>query len=123
MTLLTQQILDHRASCPICRDDAPEIEIAVGAIQTAVAEMFGLSVVELRGKQGTKAVAVPRQIAMYLTRLYTDASFLEIGREFGETPHTTVAHSIATVDKKRRTDPKLALAITKLLEVVSIRDR
>ena len=121
MTLLTQQMLDHRATCPICKHDVSDSKVAIEAIQSAVSEMFGLSVAELKSKNSTRAVAVPRQIAVYLAKLFTDTSIPEIGRQFGDMPHATVAHLIALVDQQRRTDPKLASTLNKLLEAVSNR--
>jgi chromosomal replication initiation ATPase DnaA len=118
MALLTQRMLDHRVSCSICKNEVPAREIAIEAILSAVAEMFGLSVAELKGKNSTRAVALPRQIAMYLAKLVTDASLPEIGRDFGGKHHTTVAHSIAKIHEQRRADPNLASVLTTLLEAV-----
>jgi chromosomal replication initiator protein len=112
-------MLEHSMSPPTCKNQVPNKEIIIEAIQSAVAEMFGLSVAELKGKDTTRAVAVPRQIAMYVAKLVTGASLPEIGREFGGKHHTTVAHSIAKVGQDRRTDPALASVVTKLLEAVS----
>jgi chromosomal replication initiator protein len=112
-------MLVHSTGRPTCKNQVPNKEIVIEAIQRAVAEMFGLSLAELKGKDSTRAVAVPRQIAIYLAKLVTDASLPEIGREFGGKHHTTVAHSIAKVDQQRRTNPMLASVVSNLLEAVS----
>jgi chromosomal replication initiator protein len=95
--------------------------VTIEAIQLAVAGLFGMSVAELKGSNSTRAVVMPRQIAMYLAKYMTDASLPEIGREFGGKHHTTVMHSIAKIDELRRTDAALNKAIEKLLESVKQR--
>jgi chromosomal replication initiator protein len=96
-------------------------ESTINSIQEAVAHLFNLSVEELRQDSSRRAVAVPRQIAMYLTKQMTDASLSEIGRHFGGKHHTTVMHSIAKVHELRRSDPALDHAVSKLL--ASLTDR
>jgi chromosomal replication initiator protein len=89
--------------------------VTIEAIQLAVAELFGMSVAELKESNSTRAVVIPRQIAMYLAKQLTEASLPEIGREFSGKHHTTVMHSIAKIDEQRRTDAALNKAIEKLL--------
>jgi chromosomal replication initiator protein len=96
-------------------------ESTINSIQEAVAHLFNLSVEELRQDSSRRAIAVPRQIAMYLTKQMTDASLSEIGRHFGGKHHTTVMHSIAKVHELRRTDAALDHAVSKLL--ASLTDR
>jgi chromosomal replication initiator protein len=95
--------------------DAEVRGTTIEAIQQAVADMFGLSIEDLRTERRSRDVAVPRQIAMYLVKLMTDASLSEIGREFGGKHHTTVMHSIAKVHELRRSDAALDHTIRKLL--------
>jgi chromosomal replication initiator protein len=78
--------------------------VTIETIQLAVAEFFRISVAELKENDTTRAVVIPRQIAMYLAKQMTEASLPEIGREFGGKHHTTVMHSIAKIDEQRRTD-------------------
>jgi chromosomal replication initiator protein len=87
-------------------------------IQLHVARTFGLQVEELNKKSTTRAVAIPRQIAMYLAKQMTDVSLMEIGLCFGGKHHTTVMHSIAKIDQQRRTDPAVSLAIDMLLKTL-----
>ena len=79
-------------------------KITIDAIQKAVAENFAMRVSELKQKNNSRAVVVPRQIAMYLAKNLTEASLPEIGRQFGGKHHTTVMHSIGKIDELRRTD-------------------
>ena len=93
--------------------------VTIEAIQLAVAELFRMSVAELKGSNSTRAVVIPRQIAMYLAKQMTEASLPEIGREFGGKHHTTVMHSIAKIDELRRTDTATDKAIETLLETLT----
>jgi chromosomal replication initiator protein len=90
-------------------------ESTIKSIQEAVAHLFDVSVEEFRQESNSRAVAVPRQIAMFLTKQLTDASLSEIGRHFGGRHHTTVRHSIARVQELRRSDPALDHVVSKLL--------
>ena len=68
--------------------------VTMERIARAVSEHYGLSVDEMKAKNNSRAVAVPRQVAMYLCKKLTRHSFPEIGREFGGKHHTTVMHSV-----------------------------
>jgi len=91
-------------------------KISIEAIQRAVAEQFGMKVADLKQKNNSRNVVVPRQIAMYLAKQMTEASLPEIGRQFGNKHHTTVMHSISKIDEQRRTDKDLHRTINKLQE-------
>ncbi|HTY85801.1 MAG TPA: chromosomal replication initiator protein DnaA [Silvibacterium sp.] len=94
-------------------------KITIEAIQRAVAEQFGMRVTELKQKDNSRAVVVPRQIAMYLAKQMTEASLPEIGRQFGGKHHTTVMHSIGKIDEQRRTDKSLNNTLNKLQEILN----
>ncbi len=68
--------------------------ISIEFIQKTVAGHYGLKVSDLKSKNNSRSIAVPRQVAMYLCKALTKASLPEIGREFGGKHHTTVLHSI-----------------------------
>jgi len=91
-------------------------KISIEAIQRAVAENFGMRVSDLKQKNNSRNVVVPRQIAMYLAKQMTEASLPEIGRQFGNKHHTTVMHSIAKIDEQRRADKDLHRTLNKLQE-------
>jgi chromosomal replication initiator protein len=94
-------------------------KITIDAIQKAVSESFGMRVSELKQKNNSRAVVVPRQIAMYLAKNLTEASLPEIGRQFGGKHHTTVMHSIGKIDELRRSDKDLNRTINKLQETLN----
>ena len=91
-------------------------KITIESIQRAVAEQFGMKVSDLKQKNNSRNVVVPRQIAMYLAKQMTEASLPEIGRQFGNKHHTTVMHSIGKIDEQRRTDKDLHRTLNKLQE-------
>src|SRR5271165_1146970 len=94
-------------------------KITIDAIQKAVAENFAMRVSELKQKNNSRNVVVPRQIAMYLAKQMTEASLPEIGRQFGNKHHTTVMHSIAKIDELRRNDKDLHRTLGKLQELLN----
>jgi chromosomal replication initiator protein len=95
-----------------------EHSVAIETIQKAVAEYFNLSYIELRGKKRTRAVAVPRQIAMYIARNMTDYSTTEIGYDFGGRDHTTVMHACQKIESLIQTDPSIDNTIQKLMRTI-----
>jgi chromosomal replication initiator protein len=93
-----------------------EKKVTIELIQKRVGEQFGLREQELKMRSNSKAIAFPRQIAMYLVKQLTSASLPEIGRQFGGKHHTTVLHSINKIDSLRRSDKDLNRTINKLLD-------
>jgi chromosomal replication initiator protein len=79
--------------------------ITIEMIQKYVADHYSLKISELKAKNNSKSVAVPRQIAMYLTKSLTGASLPEIGKEFGGKHHSTVIHSVRKIEDLRKQDP------------------
>jgi chromosomal replication initiator protein len=94
-------------------------KITIESIQRSVAEQFGMRVAELKQKNNSRSVVVPRQIAMYLAKQMTEASLPEIGRQFGNKHHTTVMHSIGKIDELRRTDKDLNRTLNKIQETLN----
>ena len=84
-----------------------------------LAAAYRMRVAELKQKNNSRQIVVPRQIAMYLAKQLTEASLPEIGRQFGGKHHTTVMHSISKIDEQRRTDKALNQTVTKLMETLS----
>jgi chromosomal replication initiator protein len=94
-------------------------KITIEAIQRAVAEQFGMRVAELKQKNNSRSVVVPRQIAMFLAKQMTEASLPEIGRQFGNKHHTTVMHSISKIEDQRRSDKDLNRMLSTLQETLN----
>ncbi|MEO7101895.1 MAG: chromosomal replication initiator protein DnaA [Gemmatimonadaceae bacterium] len=94
--------------------DTASLGLNVGVIQTAVAKEWGTTVDGLRSKTRTKALTVPRQIAMYLTRDLLGMQLVEIGAAFGGRDHSTVIHSLDKVTQMIQNDPQTQTRITQL---------
>jgi chromosomal replication initiator protein len=90
--------------------------VTIEGVQKAVADHYSLRVTELKSKNNSKSVAMPRQIAMYLCKNLTNASLPEIGRSFGGKHHSTVIHSIRKVEDMRQKDGVFNTLINSLLE-------
>ncbi len=84
--------------------DHEEKAVTIEIIQKFVADYYNLKLVELKSRNNSKSVAMPRQIAMYLCKSLTHASLPEIGRSFGGKHHSTVIHSIRKVEDMRKRD-------------------
>ena len=96
--------------------DTQEKKVSIEQIQRRVGEHFGLRGQDLKVRSNSKAIAFPRQVAMYLVKQLTSASLPEIGRQFGDKHHTTVLHSIHKIENLRRTDKELNKTINRLLD-------
>jgi len=94
--------------------DLEERHVSIENIQRAVCQEFGLSIVQLKAKNNSRAVAYPRQIAMYLSKELTPASLPQIGREFGGKHHTTVLHSVSKIAELRQSNQNLNRLLNKL---------
>jgi chromosomal replication initiator protein len=73
-------------------------ELTIEIIQKLVADHFKIKVSELKSEKRLKALVVPRQIAIYLCRDLTKASYPEIGDKFGGKDHSTIIHSVKKID-------------------------
>ena len=97
---------------------ADEKVITIEHIQRKVSEFFGLKLTDMRARRRTKAVAFPRQIAMYFARQLTHASLTEVGRAFDK-DHTTVLHAVTKVETLIRQDAKFKKTVDTLAESVA----
>src|SRR5881396_1474965 len=94
--------------------------ITIDQIQRKICDFFGIRLSDLKAKNRTKAIAFPRQIAMYLARQLTHASLSEVGRAFGGKDHTTVLHAVDKVQVLLQEDPKLRKTIDGLIQSVTL---
>jgi chromosomal replication initiator protein len=90
--------------------------VTIESIQKFVAEYYRLKLVELKSKNNSKSVALPRQVAMYLCKTLTNASLPEIGKSFGGKHHSTVIHSLRKVEELRKKDSAFNSLVNTLLE-------
>jgi chromosomal replication initiator protein len=94
--------------------------ITIEQVQRKVCDVFGVKLSDLKAKNRTKAVAFPRQIAMYVARQLTHASLAELGRAFGGKDHTTVLHAVAKITGLIQDDPKLRKTIDTLIQGIQL---
>ncbi len=106
---LTQDVLKN-----VIEQD--EKAITIESIQKFVSDYYQLKLAELKSKNNSKSIALPRQIAMYLCKSLTHASLPEIGRSFGGKHHSTVIHSIRKVEDLRKRDPDFNSLMSNFLE-------
>ncbi|MGH2453492.1 MAG: chromosomal replication initiator protein DnaA [bacterium] len=90
--------------------------VTIQMIQRVIAEFFDIRVEDMRAKRRTKAVAFPRQVAMYVAREITDSSLPRIGAEFGGRDHTTVMHACERVRNALQNDTHLAASLKRLTD-------
>ncbi len=87
---------------------ANDRRITIEEIQKRVAEHFNIRLADMHSARRARAVARPRQVAMYLAKQLTSRSLPEIGRKFGGRDHTTVMHAVKKVEQLRETDAAFA---------------
>jgi chromosomal replication initiator protein len=83
---------------------ANDRRVTIEEIQKRVAEHFNIKIGDMHSARRARAVARPRQVAMYLAKQLTSRSLPEIGRKFGGRDHTTVMHAVRKVEELRATD-------------------
>ncbi len=117
---LTGQAITLEMAKNVLRDligDKKKI-IVLDDIQEAVSARFHVKISDLKSRRRSKTLVHPRQIAMYLCRELTDASFPEIGRHFGGKDHTTIIHACKQIAKARETDSVLNATLESLKEQI-----
>ncbi len=87
---------------------ANDRRVTIEDIQKRVSEHFNLRVTDMHSARRARAVARPRQVAMYLSKQLTARSLPEIGRKFGGRDHTTVMHAVRKIEELKATDPSFA---------------
>jgi chromosomal replication initiator protein len=93
-------------------------EITVELIQKNVADYFGLKVADLKSEKRLKAFVHARQIAVWLCRDMTTASYPDIGSRFGGKDHSTVIHATKKIDKLLSEDDNLLKTVTELKDMI-----
>ena len=91
-----------------------ENKVTVELIQSLVCKFFKISKNEMLSARRSRYLVRPRQTAIYLTKVLTSKSLPEIGREFSNRDHTTVIHSIKTIENLKKSDPELCTNIDNL---------
>ena len=93
-----------------------EKPISIEMIQKTISDYYGLRVQQIKSKNNSRAITLPRQICMYICKHLTGASLPQIGREFGGKHHTTVLHSVSKIEKLRQNDKEINKLIQTLMD-------
>tara|TARA_B100001245_G_scaffold195554_1_gene154364 strand:- start:485 stop:1189 length:705 start_codon:yes stop_codon:yes gene_type:complete len=91
-----------------------ENKVTIDSIQTIVCKFYKISKNEMLSPRRSRYLVRPRQTAIYLAKMLTSKSLPEIGRSFSNRDHTTVIHSVKTIDKLRKEDNELNVNIDSL---------
>ncbi len=111
------KMLAQDAMRNVIDNEQPE-GITMDRIARTVAAHYKLSMEELKSKNNSRQIAVPRQVAMYLCKRLTKNSFPEIGREYGGKHHTTVMHSVEKIDGLVKDDRNFHRVISELIDTL-----
>ena len=87
---------------------------SIANIQKAVATFYNITIDDLKGKKRSNKIAYPRQIGMYLSRILTDATFPQIGLEFGGRDHSTVIYACDKIAEDIKANKKLEYEINEI---------
>ncbi len=91
-----------------------ENKVDIDTIQTIVCKFFKISKNEMLSPRRSRYLVRPRQVAIYLSKMLTSKSLPEIGRSFSNRDHTTVIHSVKTIERLRKEDSELNINIDSL---------
>ena len=95
------------------RDDQ---NVTIEMVQKFIANYYQLKIADLKSRNNSKTVALPRQIAMYLSKALTNSSLPQIGKSFGGKHHSTVIHSIKKIDQRCKKDRDFHTLINSFLQ-------
>lgn len=87
-------------------------------VQQIIASNYNITVDELKSKKRSSSIAIPRQVGMYICRVYLEESLPKIGMEFGGKDHTTVMHSVDKIKREIKSNENLEKEILKIVEKI-----
>ncbi|MDR0728197.1 MAG: chromosomal replication initiator protein DnaA [Puniceicoccales bacterium] len=118
---LTKATVDVPTLSRLLRDifqEDKQIQVPLEYIQQKVAEHYHLKLADMLSKKRPANIAFPRQVAMYLSRLITSQSLVEIGQTFGGRDHGTVIHACKTVENMMEQDPTIKRSVEHLKQTL-----
>ena len=89
--------------------------VTIDEIQRAVSSHFEVKQLDMVSARRERAIARPRQVAMYIAKQLTTRSLPEIGRKFGNRDHTTVIHAVRRIEELRQKDQEIDGAVRALI--------
>ncbi|HEY9762083.1 MAG TPA: chromosomal replication initiator protein DnaA [Trichocoleus sp.] len=108
---------------PVLNPPVEKIDASPNSVISAVAEMFNVSIDELKGNSRRREISLARQVGMYLMRQHTDLSLPKIGEVFGGKDHTTVMYSCDKIAQVIKRDMSLAQTIRQISDRISLSNR
>lgn len=100
------------------KDESSKPQMLIEAVQKIVADHFQIKISDLKSKRRHKALTLPRQVAMYLSRQFTKTSYPEIGEKFGGKDHTTIMHAVQKISLERKRNMNLMAHLETLERVL-----
>lgn len=97
-----------------------ERPITVEVVQKIVCDFYNITLADIKARRRTKEIALPRQVAMYLSKQTTNASLSDIGKNFGGKDHATVIYACRQVEERRMKDETFSRMIESLLQKIKI---
>ncbi len=121
-TLLKKEI-DLELAKEVLRNIVKEIQsdVSVDFIQKMVAEYFKVDIDSLKAKVKKREIVIPRQLAMYFCKRYTQLTLALIGENFGGRDHSTVIHALESVEDMIKTDPNFKNSVEELSKKLKLR--
>ncbi len=123
------QLVGREITVEVAEEVLPDLlrkaarRVAIDEIQKRVAEHYNIKLVDMHSARRARAVARPRQVAMYLCKLMTQRSLPEIGKKFGGRDHTTVIHAVRRIEELRAIDKTLAEDLDILKRILETGER
>ena len=99
--------------------DHDDQTVTIETVQRFVANYYKLKIADLKSRNNSKSVTLPRQIAMYLVKSLTNHSLPQIGKSFGGKHHSTVIHSIKKIDERCKRDSEFRTLVNSFLQSLS----
>ena len=90
----------------------------IDQVQQVIAHSYNITVDDLKSKRKSNDITIPRQIGMYICRIYLKESLPKIGAEFGGKDHTTVMHAVNKIKKELEKDDDLNIEVNKIISQI-----